>query len=325
MKKVLIAAVLGLGTALFTGCGKDTGTNASGTHDTLTIYYGDTTGGMVWNVMQGIPMTSSYPHIHSLIWGGNLFVAVGDTLYSGAVFTSPDGIMWTRQTVARTPTTLNKVIWAKNTYVAVGNAGTISTSSDGINWSGQTSGLGIDLYCAVYGADKFLAYGGYDTVLTSADGLSWTKSATNLGLGGYLDDIAWGNNRFIAAMADSIYTSTDGLTWTNIGLSGAYEAKVIWADSEFVAASYYNILTSPDGITWTNRGRTSSDRVGGIAWGNGKFVVAKGDCNLTSLDGIIWNLENGLPQAEDSPWSLAYGAGKFVAVNTMGVVLTSPW
>jgi formylglycine-generating enzyme len=44
MKRITLLAVIGLGAALFTGCGKDSGNNTGGIHDTLTIYYSDTTG-----------------------------------------------------------------------------------------------------------------------------------------------------------------------------------------------------------------------------------------------------------------------------------------
>jgi hypothetical protein len=343
MKRISLLAVIGVWAALFTGC-SDSGTNGTGTHDTLHIYYYDTihhydtvynndtmwiyigdSTALKWTIQPKIPYAS--PAINSLIRGGNLFVAVsGDRFDTGKIFTSPDGITWAQRT-SGAANGLNKVIWAQNTYVAVGYAGTIITSPDGITWTGQTSGISSDLFDVVYGANKFLACWGDSVILTSPDGVSWTFDTANIPIGlPCYDYITWGNNRFVI-LQDSIFTSTDGLIWTNTGIISGWEPKLIWADSQFVAYGG-EIFTSSDGLTWTNRGTPSSDNishVGGITWGNGKFVITQGEWALTSLDGVIWNLETGCPKGANSPWRIAYGAGKFVAVQQYGAVLTSEW
>jgi hypothetical protein len=297
------------------------------TYDTVRIYYGDTTT-MKWTVGTSIP-TDSNSNVFCLIRGGNLFVAVGgcfDSSLHGIVFTSPDGVTWTRNLLMTVPVALHDVVWANNTYVAVGNAGTIVTSPDGITWTAQTSGTSTDLYGVAYGASTFMAYSVYDSVVyTSSDGLSWTIDTANIMF--YEEDIAYGNNRFVMT-ADFIYTSTDGLAWTSTGIpTWRGDTHVLWADSQFVIGGRDNIMTSPDGLVWTNRapwiGITDF-----IAWGNGKFVVvtdpAAGPALIyTSLEGITWNLEASfLPMGYDY---IAYGAGKFIVANNYGAVLTSDW
>jgi hypothetical protein len=333
MKKVLALLVIGLCAAFYSGCGKDTSTNADSIHDTLTInhydtiriYYRDTSGEMKWTVRPGIKSASS-PIIVSLIFGGNLFVAVGGGNFSGdsgRIFTSPDGVTWTRQMSGTTPPNhgLNAVAWGQNTFVAVGDSGTILTSSDGSTWAAQNSGIYDAINQVVYGANKFLACTWFDTVLTSSNGASWTIAQSNLPIP--YSPIAYGNNRFVTESIDSIYSSADGVTWTNTGgvTVGTSYPKTIWADSQFVMFGG-ELLTSSDGLAWISRGVVNGGSVAGIAWGNGKYVITLSGCNLSSLDGLIWYVEDGLLGYD---FLLAYGAGKFVAVMHNGTVLTSDW
>ena len=59
-------------------------------------------------------------------------------------------------------------------FVSVGNSGTILTSSDGITWTEKTSGTPIDLYGVTSGNGLFVTVGESGTILTSPDGNSWT-------------------------------------------------------------------------------------------------------------------------------------------------------
>jgi len=60
-------------------------------------------------------------------------------------------------------------------FVSVGNSGTILTSSDGISWTKRTSGKGEYLKGVTYGNGLFVTDGNSGTILTSPDGNSWTK------------------------------------------------------------------------------------------------------------------------------------------------------
>ncbi len=61
-----------------------------------------------------------------IAWSGTQYVAVGGSGNSGTIFTSPDGITWTRE-AAGTTNTLYGVAWSGTKFVVVGN-GTILTS-----------------------------------------------------------------------------------------------------------------------------------------------------------------------------------------------------
>jgi len=68
--------------------------------------------------------------------------------------------------------------------VAVGQSGTILTSSDGTSWTSRTSGTSIKLMEITFGNSTFVAVGQEGTILTSSDGTSWTSrtSGTSKGL-----------------------------------------------------------------------------------------------------------------------------------------------
>jgi hypothetical protein len=83
---------------------------------------------------------------------------------------SAPGTTWTR----RTPefsllkfSLLTGVAYGNNTFVAVGDDGTILTSPDGVSWTARTSETGYGLYGVTYGNGTFVAVGWYGTILTS--------------------------------------------------------------------------------------------------------------------------------------------------------------
>src|SRR3569833_1967613 len=70
---------------------------------------------------------------------------------------------------------LHKVIYANGAYLAVGDVGTILTSSDGTNWTRQVSGTTLPLQACAYGGGMYVAVGAFGTVLTSPNGTTWTS------------------------------------------------------------------------------------------------------------------------------------------------------
>src|SRR5688572_11702440 len=64
---------------------------------------------------------------------------------------------------------LRSVAYGNGLYVAVGDLGTILTSTNGTNWSRQTSGTTSALRDCVYGAGTWVAVGDFGMVLTSLD------------------------------------------------------------------------------------------------------------------------------------------------------------
>jgi hypothetical protein len=175
----------------------------------------------------------------------------------------------------------NAVTYGAPGFVAVGDANnasdqqTVMTSTDGLTWTGRTTGLpGYNWNTVAYGDGLFVAVGtdtsGAGAIMTSPDGTRWTQRTpgTYLQAGGA--KIAFGNGMFVIVG-----------NWTCSG------------------NIYYYICgaTSPDGITWTDKvyggnvagGASPTD----IAFGNGTFRILRASTNFNqetiSTDGIVWS------------------------------------
>jgi hypothetical protein len=77
-------------------------------------------------------------------------------------------------------TTLNDVVYANSLFMAVGNDGTIRTSSDGYAWDDEDSGVTENLTGIVYNADdnEWLVTGDNNVIIASQNnGTDWTSSS----------------------------------------------------------------------------------------------------------------------------------------------------
>ncbi len=135
---------------------------------------------------------------------------------------------------------LSGVTYGNGTFVAVGDTGTILTSSDGVTWTTRTSGTTNYLDGVTYGNGTFVAVGDTGTILTSSDGVTWT--ARTSGTSNYLAGVTYGNGTFVVVGAISILTSPDGVTWTarTSGEIFYYFAGVTYGNGTFVAVGGIN-------------------------------------------------------------------------------------
>jgi photosystem II stability/assembly factor-like uncharacterized protein len=211
---------------------------------------------------------------------------------AGAVFTSTDGKSWTAITL---PT--SSILYAATyggSYVAVGQGGIVFTSADAVTWSPQTSGTTIDLYAlATTGGSYYVAVGQAGTILYSSGGATWTLPTTSpASAAENLTGVVYGGGRFVA-----------------VGDQGS-------------------ILTSTDGgVNWTSQSQASP--LYAVAYGvdttqtpNVAMFVAVGAAGavLTSTDGTTWTAQ--APISTSALRSVTYGR-QFIAVGDTGVVYTS--
>lgn len=84
---------------------------------------------------------------------------------AGTLVTSSDGLTWTLRAPI-SPGTINAVAFGGQ-FVAVGNAGSIFTSLDGLTWTPQASGTTNNLNALVRTSSGYTAVGAAGTVLTS--------------------------------------------------------------------------------------------------------------------------------------------------------------
>ncbi len=179
-----------------------------------------------------------------LVWNGSQFVAVGLNENDGLIFTSPDAITWTPQTVPGTsPSDLHAVVWSGTQWVAVGDNGIVLTSTDGVGWTRNNS------YASLIGvASSGVVYAGVDAlgnIYTSPDANTWALQATVPGRG--LSGITWSGTQFVAVGAlGGIYLSPDGVTWTveNAG-SPSYLYAVARNGTQVVAVGDNLVVTQP--------------------------------------------------------------------------------
>lgn len=186
--------------------------------------------------------------------------------------------LWTAA-ISGTTNQLNAVTGGANSIVAVGNSGTVITSTNGIDWSTSNSGTTNNLNAIAYGNDRFVAVGDFGVIIASADGVQWDclKTDTN----NFLYGLAFGAGKFVAAgVLSSVLASTNGVQWTT-------------QDSGFT-----NIITS-------------------ITFGNGRFIALDSfsGSDFASTNGIDWMPGKEIPAGGEYlpyPTSMTFGDGNFL-------------
>ncbi|ADI84086.1 choice-of-anchor D domain-containing protein [Geobacter sulfurreducens] len=190
------------------------------------------------------------------------------------------------------------------TYVAVGEFGTILTSTDSVNWTVRTFGS-VNLNSVAYGGNHtFVAVGSYGRILLSTDdGATWTVQSS--GVTASLRGVAHSGTVFAAV----------GVTENNPNFP--YEPRTA-------------ILTSPDGVTWTPRFLeqpfNGTLNLFDVAYGGGRFVAVgmEGHVVISEDNGGSWAALP--PDPVTRPTNLngvVFGAGTFVAVGDFGQIVTS--
>ena len=98
---------------------------------------------------------------------------------NGTITTTTDPSAW--NTIASTGTTqnLNSICYDGTMFVAVGDNGTILSSVDTVIWTPQVSGITTSLRSIIYTGTTYIAVGDLNTILTSSNGVHWTLN-TNI-------------------------------------------------------------------------------------------------------------------------------------------------
>lgn len=271
------------------------------------------------------------------------------------MFTSTDGgASWTVPASAKTTNWWQDVTYnaALGKFIAVGGKGfskalmhnrvlmktefaagqNIATSSDGLEWTSQSSGSSHALsgVAANNATGDIVAVGDGGTVLKSADGAMWTLPAGGLfpvppSVYTPLNRVAWGgpaSARLFVAVGNGgvILTSPDGYSWTTRTSGSTNDlSSVIWGGpgaGQFLAVSNTSVkeaaFTSPDGITWTKHsipadGMGFSSGMLDVVWTGSKYVgvnsvvsLDDGESKIESTNGVTWINKLGLFQPNDT-------------------------
>ena len=248
---------------------------------------------------------------------------VSDTVFSIVSDTTDCGESWLTANYSGS-TILTYVTYGNSKFAAVGNGGTIMTSSNAMRWTSRSSGTNENLHGIVYGGNTFAAIGDNGVILTSSNGITWETQSSNTSLD--LRGIAYGWGNFVAVGVEGvILRSSDGITWvpqpsgTSVELCG-----IIYGAGKFaVVGNSGMILTSSDGLSWTKRSAGTTKTLYGITYGGDKFVAVGADgVVLTSSNGNNWTTRISIIAVDFL--DAAFGNSIYGIVGKNGKVLTSP-
>jgi hypothetical protein len=197
--------------------------------------------GHTWTASTPVPSGSAGRRMNSIAFGivsgATKYVAVGS---GGNIFTSTDlTTSWT--TVSTMGNDLYSVSFPNGTFVATGANGTLLTSPDAINWTGQSSNTQAALRGTTYGTGRaagasaqYVVVGDSGTIVTSADGTSW-RATTLPGLPN-LRAIRFGTRFVAVGQGGAVVYSDDAINWlTTSSGSAADLAAVIFTPAMYLA------------------------------------------------------------------------------------------
>ncbi|MFZ5522749.1 MAG: WD40/YVTN/BNR-like repeat-containing protein [Pseudomonadota bacterium] len=205
------------------------------------------------------------------------WVAVGAG--GASVYSADGGATWTAgNSSILTAQPLRSVTQSAGTFVAVGDAGTILSSTDGVTWNARTSGTVANLNGIAHGTG-YVAVGDSSTILTSSDGNTWTTPTSwtpSLPFPALRKVTAFGS--IIVAVGDSgtIVTSKDaGSTWVAQNLTGSPNLVGVAAEPHLVANdivdSWLGVVPSIQFVAIDSSGNTyttssSATSTNGLTW-----------------------------------------------------------
>lgn len=213
---------------------------------------------------------------------------------------------------------LQSITFGNGQFVAVGDAGTILTSTDGTAWTARSSGTSSWLQGIAFGGGRFVAVGNDGRGITA---LTLGEANTVTFHSHYSDTNV--------CPAPTILTSTDAITWTPVSAGTTNPlVAVTYADGRFIAVGggqpgKATVVSSPDGLKWSPWRWKPRDvnldpsELTGVTYGNGRFVaVFPGihvggplPCVFLSPEGVTWAQLLGPPDVR----TVVFGNGVFVA------------
>jgi hypothetical protein len=270
-----------------------------------------------------VPMAMSY--LAGVAWTGQRFVVVGQ----GGIIVSSDGVLW-----QRTSTVSYDAVAASASAVVAVNFSGYATSPTGDTWSGgsfpSAAGVAPGAIDVSFGSGLFVAVGAGGALRTSPDGESWTNRT--LPASRLLRAVAHDGTRFCATGSSSgAATSTDGVAWTSGNGPAGSAAAVLSTGSRFVSvgstSNQARIYVSSDCASWTSASwtPTSSSFFDDVGQGAGRLVAVGSRFTTTGEEpivatssdgGSVWtSVASGLGAFQGALWSVAYGAGRWVAAG----------
>ncbi|MEI7775752.1 MAG: PKD domain-containing protein, partial [Verrucomicrobiota bacterium] len=278
--------------------------NAVAASPTLIVAVGDHGSGSSSNVIRTSPdgvvwteravSESTFNlYLECVTWDGTRFIVGGrdysdsSNFFYGVIYTSADGLVWTRRySSSMGKTVIRSVCAANNVILAVGDSGTVLRSVDGgTSWTAIT---GIPSVSSGSMSCRGIAFGGGLFVVTAR-----------------AEPLVTGNG--------VVCTSPTGETWTDqtsgAGFSSTYEdfQKIAYLNGKFIASGWLSGLktgTINNGSLTFSTSRTETDLVSVLGYASGLYFAsgntvtqttvgstttsAYTPLNLYSIDGGTW-------------------------------------
>ena len=235
----------------------------------------------------------------------------------GSIWTSTDGHAWKPLlTSTLEAATLNFVTFAAGKFVAFGTGGTLMTSTDGLVWARQSSGISTTFRSATHGGGIFVAVASGGRIVTSPDAITWTSRTS--GVTTDLYGVTFANGTFVACgLSGVVLTSSEGTTWTRQSAGGAtnfYTAGVV-KNSFVVAGDSGVVLMSTSGSSWaaaSPEGRFSTSLFVAGSGDNGLLLGRAGEAYVATTAGSWRRVNQGTGEARTG---VLYAGGRFVAIG----------
>jgi len=259
---------------------------------------------------------------------GELYAYGFDYSNGNGLYTSTDGINWTREAVSGN---YNDAEYANGVYYLFHDTN-ITYSTDGANWSTRT---GMPTICKmVYGDGLYVAIG--DSIATySFDTANWTYAEA------YLNSISFGASNYVAVGSagssgkGQIFSSQDDNSWVNrtpVGVQMPSLYGITYGAGQFVGVGDIgsdgkgSIVRSTDGVIWTVGNSGFDQSINSITFGDGQFIaISNSGLIITSNDGTNWT--QCYSNNNYYLTSVAFVNSQFVAIGTdsagNGIVLSS--
>ncbi len=218
-------------------------------------------------------------------------------------------------------------------FVALGPAGRILTSVDGMIWMARSTGVDRYVTSIAAGPSGFVAVGGAGVIMSSRNGISWKLAASPTATD--LNHVIFAGDRFIAVgqswtTGSAALTSLDGDTWVALPSPSNYMFHGVAAvGGDLVAAAYFRsdlqtpaLFHSSNGGAWTQRAgpdfRASLSTPGLLVTAGGGWGVV----SFSTDGGVAWEsqmLSDDIVGTND----LAWNGSMFVTVGGRGLIFSS--
>jgi hypothetical protein len=262
-------------------------------------------------------LTNTSPN--STVWDGTTLWVKGQ---DPVVSFSTNGTTWATRAIPFLSTTAsggeaNMIAYnagVTNKFVALNvltsaNTGCVSTSTDGITWTGRTSVGTNNPAGAVINAattNKYVMTNNAATsnmIFTSTDGVTWTGRTVNTNSRattgyGATNGTASTNEIYVYSTVGTgtalVITSTNGVTWTSrtaANWTGVNTGSVTFGAGIYLLSAAANsglYATSTNGVTWTSRSYPVAANGVNTLFNNGLFHTVSANSYMYSTDGITW-------------------------------------